>query len=105
MLRCRIDATHDICRVKSTGRQAHNAVAVRPDRADFEDPVTVRRVGLDVDRKRGPADDDLSGCGCQLFVERGGHIACIDIGWAPGAESGSAADERNWLSKNRKLVP
>jgi hypothetical protein len=50
--RCRIDAPHDICRVKSTGREAHDAIAVRPDRADLEDPVTVRRVGFDVDRKR-----------------------------------------------------
>ena len=103
--RCRIHAAHYICRVKSPGRQADNVIVVRPDCADLEDPVTVRRVGLDIDRKRRPADDDLSGRGCQLFVERGGHIACIDIGWASGVGFESATDERNWLSKNLQPGP
>ena len=41
----------------------------------------------------------------QLVVERGGHIAGIDIGWATCAGSASAADERNWLSKNLRTGP
>ena len=79
--RSRIDAAHDICRVKSTGRQGYNAIAVRLGRADREDPVTVRRVGCDVDRKRRPADDDLSGCGCQSFIECCAHILWLDPDW------------------------
>ena len=54
-------------------------------RSNIEDSVTVRRIGLDVDRKGRPPDDDLSGSSCRLFVECVGHIAWIDTGWAPGA--------------------
>ena len=97
---CRsIDAPHDFRRFNAPGRQAHNDIVVRTDRSNLEDAVTVRRIGLDVDRKRGPADDDLSGSSYRLFVERGGHIACIDIGWAPGAGFEPATDVRIWRSR------
>ena len=56
--------------------------------------------GRDIDRKRKSIDDDLSGCGYQLIFKRGGHIVCIDIGWASGPSVESEADERNWLFKN-----
>ena len=100
---CGVDATHYIGRIKPAGRQAHNSVVVRSNRADLEDAVAVRRIGLDVDRKRRPSDDDFSGTGCQLSVERGDHIAGTAIGCEPSAGFGSADDGRIWLSK--KPVP
>ena len=56
--RCCVDAANYICRFKPSGRQAHNGIVVRPNRADLEDSIAVRRIGLDVDRKGRPADDD-----------------------------------------------
>ena len=79
--RCRVDAADHLCRFEPPSRQAHNGIGVRADRADLEDAVAVRGIGLDVDRKRRPADNDLSGSGGQLFVELGGHIGRIDTGW------------------------
>lgn len=98
-----VDAAHDISRIKPAGRQAHNGVVIRTNRTDLEDAVAVRRIGLDVDRKRRPSDDDLSGRGCQLYVECGDHIAGTAIGCEPSAGFGSADDGRMWLSK--KPVP
>ena len=95
----RIDAAHDIRRIEAPGRQAQDGIVVRADRSNLEDPVTRGGIGLDVDSKGGPADDDLSGVSYRSFVERGGHIAWIDFGCAPGAGFKPARDVRSWRSR------